>query len=38
MTKTQRRGHLLGVFYYRSPESREKRAQKAVEDALLVVE
>lgn len=35
MTPTQRRGHLMGVFYYQSPESREKRAIKAAEDAVL---
>lgn len=34
MTPVQRRGHLLGIFYYQSPESREKRARKAVEEAL----
>ena len=34
MTSVQRRGHLMGIFYYQSPEAREKRAAKAVEDAL----
>jgi uncharacterized protein YdeI (YjbR/CyaY-like superfamily) len=34
MTATQRRGHLLGIFYYESIEARERRAAKAVEDAL----
>lgn len=34
MTQLQRRGHLLGIFYYRSPEARQKRAMKAVEEAL----
>lgn len=34
MTLVQRRGHLLGIFYYQSPEAREKRARKAVEEAL----
>lgn len=34
MTLTQRRSHLLGVFYYQSPEAREKRVAKLVEDAL----
>lgn len=29
MTPAQRRGHLLGIFYYQSPESRQKRAEKA---------
>jgi uncharacterized protein YdeI (YjbR/CyaY-like superfamily) len=36
MTHAQRRGHLLGIFYYQSPESRQKRADKAVADALQV--
>jgi uncharacterized protein YdeI (YjbR/CyaY-like superfamily) len=34
MTAVQRRGHLLGIFYYQSPEAREKRARKAVDEAL----
>jgi uncharacterized protein YdeI (YjbR/CyaY-like superfamily) len=34
MTPVQRRGHLLGIFYYKSPESRQKRADKAVAEAL----
>jgi uncharacterized protein YdeI (YjbR/CyaY-like superfamily) len=38
MTEIQRRGHLLGVFYYQSPEAREKRAAKAVADCLRVAE
>ncbi len=36
MTKLQRRSHLMGVFYYRSPEAREKRVRKLVEDCLKV--
>jgi len=36
MTPTQRRGHLLGIFYYASAESRERRAAKAIEEALKV--
>lgn len=36
MTVAQRRGHLLGVFYYQSPEARQKRVEKLVEDALRV--
>jgi hypothetical protein len=36
MTLVQRRGHLMGVFYYRSPEARLKRVQKVVEDAVRV--
>jgi uncharacterized protein YdeI (YjbR/CyaY-like superfamily) len=38
MTEVQRRGHLLGVFYYQSPEAREKRAGKVVEHCLKMVE
>jgi uncharacterized protein YdeI (YjbR/CyaY-like superfamily) len=34
MTPVQRRGHLLGIFYYQSPESRQKRADKAVAEAV----
>jgi uncharacterized protein YdeI (YjbR/CyaY-like superfamily) len=37
MTATQRRRHLLGVFYYQSPEAREKRVGKVVEECLRVV-
>jgi hypothetical protein len=35
MTPVQRRSHLLGIFYYQAPEARERRAAKAVADALL---
>jgi uncharacterized protein YdeI (YjbR/CyaY-like superfamily) len=38
MTEVQRRGHLLGVFYYQSPEAREKRAGKVVEYCLKAAE
>lgn len=38
MTPAQRRGHLLGIFYYQSPESRQKRANQAVAEALKAVE
>jgi uncharacterized protein YdeI (YjbR/CyaY-like superfamily) len=34
MTPTQRRGHLLGVFYYQSPEARQKRVGKLIDDCL----
>ncbi len=36
MTPVQRRGHLLGIFYYQSPEARERRTQKAVDEALRI--
>jgi uncharacterized protein YdeI (YjbR/CyaY-like superfamily) len=38
MTALQRRGHLMGVFYYQSPEAREKRVGKLVEDCLRIVQ
>jgi uncharacterized protein YdeI (YjbR/CyaY-like superfamily) len=38
MTSTQRRWHLLGVFYYKSPEARMKRVEKLVEDCLKVAQ
>ena len=38
MTPLQRRGHLLGIFYYKSPEAREKRTGKVVHDCLRVAE
>ena len=34
LTPAQRRGHLLGIFYYETADARERRAAKAVEDAL----
>jgi len=34
LTPTQRRNHLLGIFYYETAEARERRAAKAIEEAL----
>jgi hypothetical protein len=34
LTRTQRRNHLLGIFYYQTPEARERRALKAIEEAV----
>lgn len=34
LTPTQRRNHLLGIFYYRTAEAREKRAQAAIAEGL----
>ena len=34
MTPAQRRGHLLGIFYYEGADARERRAAKAIEEAL----
>lgn len=36
MTPTQRRNHLLGIFYVQTVEGREKRAAKAIETCLEV--
>lgn len=36
MTATQRRNHLLGIFYVQTVEARERRAASAIEDALRV--
>ena len=36
MTVTQRRGHLLGVFYYQSLNARETRVNKMVEECLRI--
>lgn len=33
MSPTQRRHHLLGIFYYRSPEARDRRIAKMLEEA-----
>jgi uncharacterized protein YdeI (YjbR/CyaY-like superfamily) len=34
MSPTHRRGHLLAIFYYRSPDARDRRISKMLEDAL----
>ena len=34
MSLARRRGHLLGIFYYRNPEARGGRVEKAIQDAL----
>jgi len=34
LTPTQRRNHLLGIFYYETVEARERRAAKAVDEAM----
>ena len=36
MTKAVRRRNLMAIFYYQSPEAREKRVGKVVEDCLRV--
>ena len=34
MSPSHRRGNLLAIFYYRTPESRDRRIAKIIEDAL----
>jgi uncharacterized protein YdeI (YjbR/CyaY-like superfamily) len=34
MTAVQRRNQLLAIFYYQSPEARERRAAKVIDEAL----
>lgn len=38
MTPNQRRGHLMGIFYYQSLAARTRRTEKAIEAALQVAE
>jgi len=38
MTLHRRRGNLLAVFYYRSPEARERRLEKVIQEAVAVAE
>jgi uncharacterized protein YdeI (YjbR/CyaY-like superfamily) len=38
MSPTQRRGHLLAIFYYRTPDARDRRIAKLLEDALAFAE
>ena len=38
MSLTRRRGNLLAIFYYRSPEARDRRIAKIIEDALAFAE
>jgi uncharacterized protein YdeI (YjbR/CyaY-like superfamily) len=38
MSPTHRRGHLIAIFYYRNPESRNRRITKTIEDAIAFAE
>jgi hypothetical protein len=38
MSPSQRRGHLFGIFYYRSPESLARRIEKTLQDASAYAE
>jgi uncharacterized protein YdeI (YjbR/CyaY-like superfamily) len=34
ISQSHRRGHLLAIFYYRTPESRARRLAKVIEEML----
>jgi uncharacterized protein YdeI (YjbR/CyaY-like superfamily) len=36
MSVSRRRGHLFGIFYYRTPEAKTRRIDKMLEDATAV--
>ena len=38
MSPSQRRRHLFGIFYYRTPEARARRIEKTLQDALAFAE
>ena len=38
MSASRRRGHLFGIFYYRTPEAQKRRIDKAIEDAIAIAE
>jgi uncharacterized protein YdeI (YjbR/CyaY-like superfamily) len=38
MSPTRRRGHLWGIFYYRTPDGQNRRIEKMLEDALAVAD
>ena len=38
MSASRRRGHLFGIFYYRTPEAQARRLDKMLEDAIALAE
>ncbi len=38
MSPSRRRGHLFGIFYYRTPDSQARRIDKMLDDAIAIVE
>ena len=38
MSVSRRRGHLFGIFYYRTPDAQARRIGKMLEDAIAVAE
>jgi hypothetical protein len=38
MSASRRRGHLFGIFYYRTPDAQARRIDKMLEDATALAE
>jgi hypothetical protein len=38
MSAAKRRGHLFGIFYYRTPEAQARRIQKMLDEATELAE
>ena len=38
MSASRRRGHLFGIFYYRTPDAQARRIEKMLDDAMAVAE
>jgi uncharacterized protein YdeI (YjbR/CyaY-like superfamily) len=38
MSAARRRSHLMAIFYYRTPESRVRRMEKVLDDAIAIAE
>jgi hypothetical protein len=38
MSASRRRGHLFGIFYYRTPEAQGRRIEKMLDDAMATAE
>jgi len=38
MSPSRRRGHLFGIFYYRTPDAQGRRIDKMLEDATVLAE
>ena len=38
MSASRRRGHLFGIFYYRTPDARARRIDKMLDDANALAE
>jgi len=38
MSDSRRRGHLFGIFYYRTPDAQARRIDKMLDDAIAIAE